>query len=157
MTEAPIRHIFARKVWAYLSEVVLSFFLLWHVQRWIAYESVKTVVIDNVASWITLCAIMFAARVALWVLFNNMAMKPFGVWLEKQRLLDTIQHALAWPLFVFPATIITCIVARSYANKYIIYFTVLMLIYSFVNLFTMISNTRQLVRLSIRFDMESKQ
>lgn len=138
-------------LWGYAVEVVAASIV--HAIAIIAFgiPTITTFVHETCDEWNDLSGILFSAALAVWLTFINIRGSLFGDYLAKKRGDDVYSRAFLTSMIVFFLTTVSMIFVRSIKANIVAHAALWLLVYSFLNLYSMIKNSTDIIKLYSAF------
>ncbi len=142
--------------WAYLKEVALAGASYGLIALFIRDEIVHFIELTN-HLWIILTTTMFVGGLAIWAAYVSMVADEFGEWLHSKGKLSVYFMGFLAGTVVFFIT--TCMLISISGTKasWVRDCSCFFMIYSLINLFTLIKNAMELVLLHAEFRIMLKE
>lgn len=143
-------------VWGYVSELVLSGLTYGLLRVFFSGEDLRAFTVSTANEWNDLTGILFSAALAIWITFVNIRSMPFGEYLHRIGAETHITVAFICAMAVFfcaTLTLTTCTAVKRPEPAHVALF---LLIYSIINLYTLIKNSTLLVKLYGKYNQLKK-
>lgn len=138
-------------LWGYAVEVVASSILHSIAIFTFGISAITTFVHETCDEWNDLSGILFSAALAVWLTFVNIRGSLFGDYLAKKRGDDVYSRAFLTSMVAFFLTTVAMIFVRGVKANLVAHLALWLLIYSFLNLYSMIKNSTDIIRLYSAF------
>ena len=99
---------------------------------------------------------MFAASVGLIVALFSITNSDFGEWLIGKKALDVYLYAFGVGVAIYFFSTIALILVNPQFNEILIFSTLWLLIFAIINIYSLIKNTFDLIRLNAKFNAIKK-
>ena len=107
---------------------------------------------DTADEWNDLTGILFSAALAIWLTFINLRGSIFGDYLAKQRGDSVYSRAFLTALISFFLATVSLILCKGVSNHFASHIAFFLIIYSGINLVSMVKNATDLVKLYSAFN-----
>ena len=134
-------------IWAYAKEPLLVGLVMGILLAIAGSPPIEDFVEKTGSQWANFTGLLFAASVAVWISYVNITASAFGEYLRTKGALLVYSNAFASALVIFFVSTAILIISTAFKSSIIADAAMFMLIYSTVNLMTMVRNGSGLVRM----------
>ena len=137
--------------WGYAIEIIASTVVHGIAITAFGIPAITAFVQETCDEWNDLSGILFSAALAVWLTFIIIRGSLFGEYLAKHRSDDVYSRAFLTSMIVFFLMTVAMIFARGIKSNIVAHVSLWLLIYSFLNLYSMIKNSTDIIRLYSAF------
>ena len=147
---------------AYFSEILLSVLMTFAMFHFLSENVIGDIIGKGASEWANLLGVLFGASVAIWLTFVNLSSTEFGKFLHYKKVYSIFNWGFIFTSITYFIGMICFILTKGLTNsKPLTEITVFVLIYGFINLYTLIKNTSDLIKIyhefSRTFDREIRK
>jgi len=137
---------------SYLEEALLAFMVSFLLKRWIGSGIVLKFIKDSGKDWAQLAGVMVAAALVIWGMYVSISDSDFGTYLINRKKDRAYTAAFSFAIFV-PATASAALIICAYTDSQTMHeIGLFLLIYLFLNIYTMYKNIINLALFKKIFD-----
>lgn len=141
---------------AYISEIILAFLLSFLMCNLFGINDLNAFFVEYKIAWITFLICLIGTCVAFLIKFIDLTSKPFGKWLCGINAYETYSRCFRYPILIYVLTIILFLLSKANSPNLYLYLLIFGILYSGINMYTLIQNIMELHRLHLEFESTSQ-
>ena len=131
----------------YINIIVLTILLIVILHMIWSGKNIIDFINNTATEWASLAGIIFTVSIAMWLTYVNVSATEFGDYLRLKKAAEHYSNALLFQIIVHFTTTVMLIIALGVSNSLIATISMYLLMFSLVNIITMMNNARDLMKL----------